>query len=119
MKFWIIVLVILGAVFYILYPLVNRERQCYMISQADLSRIASNVLNMRISKETSCSESTDTLFTLEGCMQDATKSSMVAPYVNDTIQRIIAITRPYEKNLWTLKADHNLECAQSESYQLP
>ena len=119
MKFWVGVLVIIALIFYFFFPLVNRERQCYVISQESLDQISSNVLNQKLTSDMECSQTTDTLFTLESCMQDATASSIVAQYANGTIQNIVAIIRPYAKNLWTLKEEHNAACATSGIYQLP
>lgn len=118
MKYFIVVLIILAVFVIVLYPLVNNERVCYETSNARLDQISGNVLNLRITKDIECSQSTDVLDNLETCMQDATASSVVAIYANDMIQRIVAIIRPYEKNLWTLKAEHNQSCAGFSWYQL-
>lgn len=119
MKFFVILILLCIVLFFLFFPLVDRERQCYESSQANLDRISSNILNQRITKDMECSQRMDTLFNLESCMQDATKSSIVAQYANNTIQQLLAIIRPYGKNLWTLKAEHNQSCADYSWYQLP
>jgi hypothetical protein len=119
MKSWIITFIVLGVVLYMFFPLVNRQRQCYINSDADLSQIASNLENLRISRDASCSQTTESLFTLENCLSDATKSSMIASYTNGTIRGVVALIRPFGSDLWMLKADHNKECDSSSKYQLP
>lgn len=119
MKYWFATF-LLGVIFLILFsPLVNTERLCYESSKTVMDQISANVFNQRFSKDMECSQSTDELFNLESCIQNATKSSTVAMYANDTIQRMVAIIRPYSSNVWTLKAEHNQMCANSSSYQLP
>ncbi len=118
MKIWF-ALFLVGAILVILfYPDVNRERLCYTASQDAINDIAANVLNQRLTKDMECSQSTEVLSNLESCMQEATKSSTVALYANDTVQRLVAIIRPYAKNLWTMKAEHNAACADFSSDQL-
>lgn len=119
MKFWITVLIVIGAIFYFYYPVINKERQCYETSQLLMSQISSNVLNQRLTKDVQCSQSTETLSDLEICIHDATGSSTLAHYTNDTMQTILAIIRPYGDDLWKQKAQHNLDCPDSETYQLP
>jgi hypothetical protein len=119
MKFWFIVILICVAAFILCFPLVNKERLCYEASQTNLDNINSDVIARGIPETTQCERSTDALYTLETCIQDATKSSTVALYANDAIRRIVAIIRPYEKNVWTLKAEHNETCADFSKYQLP
>jgi len=119
MKFWFIVILVCVTVFVIFFPLVNKERQCYETSQMILDQISANILNQRSSKDTQCSQRADALFDLEACVREATKSSTIATYANDTIQRIVAIVRLSSNNVWTLKAQHNEECAEFSRYQLP
>lgn len=119
MKFWFIVILICVAAFILCFPLVNKERLCYEASQTNLDNINSDVIARGIPKSTQCERSTDALFTLETCIQGATKSSTVALYANDTIQRIVAIVRLSGNNVWTLKAEHNEACAEFSRYQLP
>jgi hypothetical protein len=119
MKFWLIVILIGVAASLLFFPPVNKERVCYEASKATLAAIDYDVLARGIVKSTQCERSADALYTLESCIQDATKSSTVASYSNDAIQRFVAILRPYEQNLWTLKAEHNETCAEYSRYQLP
>jgi hypothetical protein len=118
MKSWIPFFIVCAIIVYIFYPFISRQRQCYVNSDDDLSRISSNVDNLRISKDTSCSQTTESLFNLETCISDATKSSMVAQYTNDMITGIVQLIRPFGKNLWTLKTEHNQSCNSSSKYQL-
>jgi hypothetical protein len=119
MKFWIILLLLCSALFVLFYPVVNKERICYETSQKLLDDIATNVLNQRLSRSMECEQSTNALFDLESCIQDATKSGSIAAYTSEPIQRLVSIIRPYNKNLWTLKKEHNLDCTESSTYQLP
>lgn len=119
MKFWFIVILVCVTIFVLCFPLVNKERLCYEASQTSLNDINYDMLARGIPKSTQCERSADTLYTLETCIQNATKSSAVAVYANDTIQRAVAFFRPYEKNVWTLKAEHNETCAGFNNYQLP
>jgi hypothetical protein len=119
MKVWIIILLLCGVFFYLFFPSVNKERQCYETSQRNFDQISANILNQRFSKETLCSQRADVLFNLEICIRDATKSSSVAVYANDIIQRIVAMVRQSRTNLWTLKVQHNEECAEFRGYLLP
>jgi hypothetical protein len=119
MKFWIIVVLVCAIIFVLCFPLVNKERLCYEASQTSLDDINYDVVARGIQESTQCERSADVLYTLETCIQDATKSSAVALYANDTIQRIVAIIRPYAPNVWTLKAQHNEDCEEFSRYQLP
>lgn len=119
MKFWFIAILIFVVAFIVYFPLVNKERLCYEASQTTLDDINSDVIARGIPKSTQCERSTDALYALETCIRDATKSSTVALYANDTIQRIVAIIRPYGNNVWTLKAEHNETCAEFSRYQFP
>ena len=119
MKFWIIVILIGVAAFLLFFPPVNKERVCYEVSNAALSAIDYDIVSRGIPKSIQCERSADTLYTLESCIQDATKSSTVAVYANDVILRIVAVLRPYEHSLWTLKAEHNETCIEYSRYQLP
>jgi len=119
MKF-IVGLLFIGAIAaYIFFPMVNSERLCYEESQKLLDRISVNVLNQRMTKDMECSGRTDILFALEDCIKEATRSSTVAQYTNDAVMRIVALLRPYGKNLWLLKEEHNNACSDFSWYQLP
>ncbi len=119
MKFWILILLVCGIFIYLFFPSVNKERQCYEMSQGNLDQISANILNQRSSKDTLCSQRADVLFNLETCIRDATKSSSVALYANNTVQRIVAIVRLYRNNVWALKVQHNEDCAEFRGYLLP
>jgi hypothetical protein len=119
MKFWILVLLLCGILFYLFYPPVNNERLCYEASQASLDTITTDIISRGITKFTECEQSADVLYALESCIRDATQSSIVAPHVNDIIQQIVAVVRLSGTNIWMLKADHNKECADFSSSQLP
>lgn len=119
MRFWIIVLLVCITFFVLFFPLVNKERLCYEASKTSLDEITDDVIARGITKFTQCERSADALYTLETCIRDATKSSMIAAYANDTIQRIVGTVRLSSNNLWTLKAEHNEECSDYRSSQLP
>jgi hypothetical protein len=119
MKFFFSLIILSVILFVLFFPLVNTERQCYEISQTYVDIISTNIFNQRITKDTECSQRMDVLYNLELCIQDATKSSMVAMYSNNMIQRIVSIIRPYAKNLWTLKEEHNQACENFSWYKLP
>jgi hypothetical protein len=119
MKFWIIILLTCGIFFYFFVPPVNKERQCYAMSQRDLDQISVNLLDKRLSKETLCSARSDVLFNLETCIRDATKSGSIALYANDTVQSVVAMVRQSRITVWTLKVQHNEECAEFRGYLLP
>lgn len=119
MKFLILVLLVFGIFFYFFYPPVNKERLCYEASKASLDTITTDIIARGITKFTQCERSADALYTLETCIRDATKSSTVAVRANNMIQRIVAIIRQSSNNLWTLKADHNKDCSDFSSSQLP
>lgn len=119
MRFFLIILLLSVIAFLLFFSPVNKERACYATSKVKLSDIDYDILSRGISKSMQCERSVDVLYTLESCIQDATKSSMVAGYANDMILRIVAILRPYEHSLWTIKADHNDTCAEYSRYQLP
>src|SRR4030042_5773644 len=91
MKFWIIILLVCGIFFYFFFPSVNKERQCYAMSQRNVDQISANLLDKRSSKETLCSQRADALFNLETCIRDATKSSPITLYANDRVQRMVAM----------------------------
>lgn len=105
--------------FVLFFPLVNKERLCYEASKTSLDEITDDIIARGISKFTQCERSADALYTLETCIRDATKSSSVALHANYTIQRIVAIIRMSDNNVWTLKAEHNEECSDYRSSQLP
>jgi hypothetical protein len=119
MKVLIIVLLACGIFFYLFFPPANKERLCYEASQTNLEEINYDMLARGIPESTQCERSADALYTLETCIQDATKSSATASYANDFIQRIITVVRPYSQDIWQLKADHNKTCAEFSRYQLP
>lgn len=119
MKFLVILIGIIGIILYLFFPAVNSERLCYEASQRQLDQISINILNQRSSKDAQCSQSVDVLFSLETCIQEATKSSSLAQYTNDTILRLVAIIRPYGKNLWNLKEEHNTTCSEFSWYLVP
>ncbi len=119
MKILVVFIGICAIMFYFFYPPVNSERLCYENSERNLNQISVNMLNQRSSKDTKCRESSDVISALESCIADATKSSTIAPYANDTIGRVVALLRPYAKNLWILKGEHNSACADFFWYQLP
>jgi hypothetical protein len=119
MKFFIIVLLLCGIFFYLFFSPVNKERVCYETSQKSLDSITSDIIDKRIPLSTQCGRSADTLYTLETCIREATKSSAIAVKANDMILRIVATVRMSGGNLWTLKADHNEQCASFTQSQLP
>ena len=119
MKPLIVFIGICAIILYFFYPPVNSERLCYENSERDLNQISVNMLNQRLSKDAKCRQSGDAISALESCIVEATKSSDIAPYANDAILRIVALLRPYAKNLWILKEEHNSACADFFWYQLP
>jgi hypothetical protein len=119
MKFWILVLLLCGMLFYLFYPPVNKERLCYEASQTSLNEITDDIIAKGIPLSTQCDRSADVLYTLESCIRDATASSVIASRANDTIQRIVASVRMSNNTVWMLKADHNQKCADFSSSQLP
>lgn len=119
MKFWLAIFIIGIIVTVLFYPPVNKERICYESAQSSMNDIAASVISRGLSQEEQCGKTTDALWTLESCMQEATKSSMVANYANGTIQQLVSIIRPYAKSLWTQKVEHNQECVNSSYYQIP
>ncbi|MCX6791566.1 MAG: hypothetical protein NT149_00825 [Candidatus Gottesmanbacteria bacterium] len=119
MKFWFIVILICVAVFILCFPLVNKERLCYEASQTSLDTITDDIIARGIPLSTQCERSADALYTLETCIRDATKSSAIASRANSMIQRIVATVRLSGTNLWMLKAEHNEECTDFSSSQLP
>jgi uncharacterized membrane protein len=119
MKVLIIVLLACGTIFYLFFPPVNKERLCYEASQTSLEGINYDTLARGITASTQCERSADALYTLEACIQDATKSSAAATGANNVIQWMITVVRPYSQNIWQLKADHNETCAKFNRYQLP
>jgi hypothetical protein len=119
MRFWILILLLCGILFYLFFPPVNKERLCYEASKTSLDEITDDVIVRGISLSTQCDRRADALYTLETCIRDATKSSAIAPRANDMIQRVVATVRLSGANLWMLKADHNEECADFSGSQLP
>lgn len=119
MKYFFALALILAFVVFIFYPPVNDERKCYDTSRVRLEQIATNVFNQRISRDKECGQTMDVLYDLELCMQEATKSSTIAIYANDTIQRLVTLIRPYAKSLWTMKEEHNQSCENYSWYMLP
>jgi len=119
MKLLILVLLLSGILFYLFFPLVNKERLCYEASKTNLDAITTDIIVRSIPLSTQCERSADALYTLEACILDATKSSAVATRANDMILRIVASVRMSDNNLWTLKADHNEKCMDFSSSQLP
>lgn len=118
MKFWIGLLAICAIILYLYYPIINKERQCYQTVDLLTDQLATNVLNNRVASGDQCTQSTQILFDLENCIQEATSSSTLATYTNGTIQTVVDLSRPYSENLWRLKVDHNAACT-SEPDQLP
>lgn len=119
MKYILALFLVFAFIVVVFYTPVNEERKCYNTSSIRFDQISVNVFNQRLTVDKECSESMDVLYDLELCLQDATKSSTIALYANDMIQRIEGIIRPYAKNLWTLKVDHNRKCENYSWYQLP
>lgn len=119
MRFWIIILLVCIILFVLFFPVVNKERLCYEANKTTLDTITDDVIAKGIPKFTQCERSADALYTLETCIRDATKSSDVASRANNVIQRIVATVRMSGTNLWTLKAEHNDECALFTETQLP
>jgi len=119
MKVVIFILLACVMLFYLFFPPVNKERLCYEASQTSFNQINDDILSRSIPLSTQCDRSADTLSTLEACIKDATKSSIVATSSNDMIQQIVASVRMSDTNLWTLKADHNEKCIDFSDTQLP
>ena len=119
MKIFIAVLVICILAFIALFPMVNTERVCYETSQQNMNVINENVPMRGWTKQSVCERSMDELFSLETCIQDATKSSFIADYVKDIIPRIVLIVRPYSNGVFTQKAAHNAQCAEFDWTLLP
>ena len=119
MKFIIFVLLACVMLFYLFFPPVNSERLCYEASQTSLNQITDDIIAKSISLSTQCDRSADTLSTLEACIKDATKSSIVASSANDIILQVVASIRMSDNNLGTLKADHNEKCIDFTGSQLP
>lgn len=119
MKLLFALLLLFVLVFIALFPMVNMERTCYEISQKNIDTINVNVLTQSWSKQMVCEHRMDELSNLESCIQDATKSSYLADYTKDLIPRIVAIIRPYSNNVFTQKADHDMQCTDFRWTLLP
>ncbi len=119
MKFWILVLLVIGILFYLFFPPVNTQRVCYQTNDSSLDAINSDIFARGISLSMQCERSADALYTLESCLRNATKSGTLAAQANDMITRIVAVVRYSRPNLWTLKATHNEKCVDFSDSQLP
>lgn len=119
MKPFLIIVAIVVILGYFIFPMVNTQRICYETAQNDINDIQSNVLMRNWTEQKVCESRMDKIFTLEGCIQDATGSGMLATYTKEFIPRIVSMIRPYSKNVFTLKQDHNNECTNFSWTVLP
>lgn len=114
----IIILILIG-LFIFLFPIVNTERMCYVNGDQRISDIRSNALWRGWDQRMVCESRMDAIFNLESCVQNATKSSTIAPYAATLIQKLVFIIRPSTTGISALKSDHNKECVNFDWSLLP
>lgn len=118
MKIFVAILVLLALAVYFLYPPVNSERICYETAQQSNDTLQVNVISRGLSKQAACEQQMDIVSSLESCIQTATASATVSQFSGDLIPRLLVIIRPYSKNIFTQKTDHNNDCADYSWTQL-
>lgn len=118
MKGLLLFIGILVAAFYLFYPPVSREKLCYEKTQKSYDDIGFKSGSRGWGQKEICENRWDVLSDLQDCVTQATAASQIARYTNSFIEGTVSFIRPFSKEFFTLRAEHNEECSQYPNYQL-
>jgi hypothetical protein len=98
--------------------MIQKEKVCYDTADSAINTINFNAPMGGLGTQDLCDQKTRVLLDLGDCITAATSSSKIAAYTNAIITGAVAMVRPLQKDLRTLKAEHNQECSAYYKYQL-
>lgn len=116
MKFIGILIIVLAIFYFLIYPPVSQEKQCFDTSQKTLSDIGYFSSARGWTLEETCKKRSDELLILVDCIEKVKESTFATRYANSLVEGLLPLIRPSSKGIETLKNEHNTECEEFPTY---